>query len=87
MPLVFIPPLLRALTDGTEELDVDGKNVRDVIENLEARFPGIRDRLCEEDDLKPGLVVAVDGDISPLGLLQKLSENSEVHFLPSVGGG
>ena len=87
MPRVFIPPLAQPLTAGLKEVDVDGGNVRQIIARLENRFPGIRDCLCEEDDLKPGLTVAVDGNVSSLGLVQKVGPNSEVHFLPSIAGG
>ena len=87
MPRVFIPPLLKPLTAGEEIVEVEAKNVRQVIEELENRFPGIREKLCEEDELKPGLTVAVDGNVSSLGLLQKVSDDSEVHFLPAIGGG
>ena len=86
MPRVFIPPLLRALT-GVDAIDVDAANVRQAIERLEERFPGVRAKLCEGDGLKPGLTVAVDGQVSSIGLLQKLKPDSEVHFLPAVGGG
>ncbi len=54
---------------------------------MENRFPGIRAKLCDEDELKPGLTVAVDSNVSSIGLLQKLSDDSEVHFLPAIGGG
>ncbi len=87
MPRVFIPPLLKPLTAGEEIVAVKAKNVRLVIEELDNRFPGIREILCEEDELKPGLTVAVDGNVSSLGLLQKVSDDSEVHFLPAIGGG
>ncbi|MBT4865660.1 MAG: molybdopterin synthase sulfur carrier subunit [Planctomycetaceae bacterium] len=87
MPRVFIPPLLRPLTGDVEEVTVDAKNVRQVIAALESRFPGIESRLCDEDGLQPGLTVAVDGNISSLGLLQQVGEESEVHFLPAIGGG
>jgi molybdopterin synthase sulfur carrier subunit len=87
VPRVFIPPLLRPLTGGAEDVEIEGTNVRQLIEDLELRFPGIRDRLCEGDDLKPGLRAAVDGRVSSMGLLEKVREGSEVHFLPAVGGG
>lgn len=87
MPRVFVPPLLRKLTDGVAEVVVEAGTVREAIAALEATYPGVRDRLCEEDDLKPGLTVAVDGNVSSLGLLQKLQPESEVHFLPAIGGG
>ena len=87
MPHVFIPPLLRSLTGDVEDIKVTATNVRQVVGALESRFPGIQSRLCDDDGLKPGLTVAVDGNVSSLGLLQKVAENSEVHFLPAIGGG
>ena len=87
MPRVFIPPLLKPLTAGEEIVEVNAKNVRQVIDELENRFPGIREKLCDEDELKPGLTVAVGGNVSSLGLLQKVGNDSEVHFLPAIGGG
>lgn len=87
MPRVFIPPLLRKLTDGAEQVDVEGRTVGEVVDNLEARYPGIRAKLCEGDDLKPGLTVAVGSEMSNLGLLERVEPDSEVHFLPAVGGG
>ncbi len=87
MPTVFVPPLLRELTGGQQQVEVAGKNVRQVIDNLEERFPGVRERLCSGNDLKPGLTVVVGSHVSSLGLLQKVNEDSEVHFLPAVGGG
>lgn len=87
MPRIFVPPPLRSLTDGAERLDVAAGTVRGAIDELEGRFPGVRRRLCDGDELKPALTVAVDGRVSTLGLLERLREDSEVHFLPAVGGG
>lgn len=87
MPRVFIPPLLKPLTGGIETVDVTAGTVRELIDRLDERFPGVRDRLCEGNDLKPGLTVAVDGNVTALGLLQKTAASSEVHFLPAIGGG
>jgi molybdopterin synthase sulfur carrier subunit len=78
---------LRNLTSDVEEIDVEGASVRAVIDELDGRFPGIRRRLCDGDDLKPGLTVSVDGRVSSLGLLEKVGAESEVHFLPAIGGG
>lgn len=87
MPRVFIPPAFRSLTGGSSDLDVAGATVRQLIDELDARFPGLRQRLCDGDDLKPGLSVAVDGHVSGLGLLARVQPDSEVHFLPAIGGG
>ena len=87
MPTVFIPPGLQSLTGGAETVEVESLAVDRIIDELDARFPGVRDRLIEDDDLKPGLTVAVDGNVSPIGLLQRAKPESEVHFLPAIGGG
>lgn len=87
MPRVFIPPLLRPLTGGVEQITVEGTTVRQVIDDLDAQFPGLRTRLCQGNALAPGLSVAVDGHVRPRGLLAKVQPESEVHFLPAIGGG
>lgn len=87
MPRVFIPPQLRSLTASESVVSLNGETVRQLVDELEARYPGIRARLCEGDRLRPELSVAVDSRISPLGLLTRVSGESEVHFLPAVSGG
>ncbi len=87
MPMVWIPPLLRELTGGREIVSVPGQTVRQVIEHMEATYPGIRARLCDGDRLRPSLSVVVDGAVSRRGLGHPLDETSEVHFVPAVSGG
>jgi molybdopterin synthase sulfur carrier subunit len=84
---VFIPPLLRDAAGGLADIDVTAATVRQAVVALDAKFPGIRDRLCVGDVLRPGLAVAVNGTVSSLGLLQKIPDGAEVHFLPALGGG
>jgi molybdopterin synthase sulfur carrier subunit len=66
---------------------VTGATVREAIDALEAVYPGVRARLMEGDALRPGIAVAVDGSLSGKKLRQRLEENSEVHFVPAIGGG
>lgn len=87
MPTVWIPPLLRDLTAGREMLPVAGTTVGEVIDALEQLYPGIRQRLCDGTNLRPGLAVFVDTEAARLGLGQPVGPNSEVHFLPAIGGG
>ena len=87
MPRVFIPPLLRPLTDGRESLDVVGQTVAEVIESLDRQFPGVRSRLVERDRLKPGLCVGIGTKVAARGLSSKVGSEDEVHFLPAIGGG
>ncbi len=87
MPRVFVPVPLQHLTGGTADVVVEGKTVRSVLESLDVAFPGVGDHLRNGDGLRPGLAVAVDGNMSSQGLLQKVREDSEVHFVAAIGGG
>ncbi len=87
MPVVWIPAPLRTLTGGRETVPVSGATVAEVVAALERLHPGIRDRLCDGDALRPGLTVAVDDQVARLGLREPVRESSEVHFLPAIGGG
>jgi molybdopterin synthase sulfur carrier subunit len=89
MAEVWIPPKLQELTGGKQQVQVEGTSVRRLINNLEILHPGIKEFLVddEEDDLVAGLAVIIDGEVSLLGMLEKVQENSEVHFLPAIGGG
>ena len=87
MATIYIPPSLQTLTDGLEKVELEALRVSDAVQVLEQRFPGIESRLCEGDQLSPGLQVSVDGSLRGLGLLCRLNQDSEVHFLPALGGG
>jgi sulfur-carrier protein len=87
LPVVGIPSLLRELTNGQRSLQVEGDTVRDVIDNLDRLYPGIKDRLCDRDRLRPSIAVVVDGHPSTLKLRHRVDESSEVHFVISISGG
>ncbi|MBK5293824.1 MAG: MoaD/ThiS family protein [Acidobacteriia bacterium] len=87
MPVVFIPTLLQAVTGGHTRLEAEGSTVAQVIENLDRDWPGIAARLVEGARLRPNLSVAVDGEITPLGLLERVGPQSEVHFVAAIKGG
>ena len=87
MATVFIPTMLLPLTGGVKQVVFEAANVRQVISGLEDRFPGIKERLIAEGKLAPNVAVAIDGEVARMGLLEKVGENSEVHFVPAIGGG
>ncbi len=87
MPVARIPSLMRDLTGGKAEVEVAGETVRDVVNNLEKMFPGIKKRLVEGGQIKPGISVFIDGDVTTSSVLEPVGEHSEVHFLPRIGGG
>jgi sulfur-carrier protein len=85
--VVWIPSLLQSLTDGEDKVAVPGGTVGEIIDNLEARFPGVKDRLVHDGEIRPHIAVAIDGDVSPEGLEQDVQEASELHFIPALSGG
>lgn len=87
MPTLFIPSPIRDLAGGKALVVVAGSSVREAIESLEAEFPGIKDRLCEGDRIRPDISVMVDGQLSHLKMREKLKEDSEVHFVIVISGG
>ena len=87
MPIVAIPSLLRNLTAGEESITVPGATIREVINNLEERYPGMKVRLCAEDRIKPGIAIYVDGLLTRGSLLERVDVDAEIHFLPAIGGG
>lgn len=87
MAKVFIPTLLRELTGGQTEVEADGPTVRLLIEDLDRRYPGLAARLTDGGRLRPNVSVAIDGEISPLGLIEKVPASSEVHFVTAIKGG
>jgi molybdopterin synthase sulfur carrier subunit len=87
MATVFIPSLMQSLTGGQQTVEIEGATVRQIIENLEKAHPGMKERLVADNRVKPNISVAVDGEVTPMGMLEKVGESSEVHFLPAIGGG
>ena len=87
MPLVWIPTQFQRFTGGKSQVRVEGATVRQVIESLEASYPGIQERLCEEGRVRPEIAVAIDSEITTEGMRARVGPQSEVTFLPAIAGG
>ena len=87
MATVFIPFAMRKIAEGASSVDVPGGNLREVIDNLEALYPGMKERIVENDSLKPGLAAVVGEQPTREGLRAKVEADAEVHFLPHIAGG
>jgi molybdopterin synthase sulfur carrier subunit len=85
--VVWIPSLLQNLTGGEEQVVVSGATVGEIIDQLEGRFPGVKERLVHDGAIRPHIAVAIDGDVSPEGLEQDVQASSEIHFIPALSGG
>jgi sulfur-carrier protein len=87
MATVVIPALLRKFTAGVERVDVPGGTIRELIRNLGDRFPGIADQLLEDGDVRASVAISIDGEMATGGVLDTVCADSEVHFIPALGGG
>ncbi len=87
MHTVFIPALHRDLTNGVETASADGATVGQLLDDLDRRYPGIKDRLSQNGELRAGIAVAVDGVVVRRGLRHRLDAPGEVHFIPAMAGG
>ena len=87
---VRIPTPLRRVTNGQDKVSVEGAALNDVISSLDARFPGIKERLCDETgELRNFVNVYVNGeDVRFLdGLTTPTNSGDEVSIVPAVAGG
>ena len=87
MPEVWMSPRMQRLVGGKEQVRVAGATIRQVVNNLEKEYPGTKAELCEDEDINPGIAVVVDGETSNLGMLERVKEDSEIHFIPAMSGG
>jgi molybdopterin synthase sulfur carrier subunit len=87
MAQIWIPSLLRELTNGADCVTVEGQTIGECLSNLDKEYPGIRDRLCQGNNLVSTLRVAVDGKISQRGIRTRVMRDSAVHFIPAIAGG
>jgi sulfur-carrier protein len=89
MSFIRIPPMLRGDVGGAREVPAEGDNVRELLDDLLARFPALRHQLVEDDDLAPFVNVYVEGeDVRTLeGLDTPVREGATVILLPAMAGG
>jgi molybdopterin synthase sulfur carrier subunit len=87
MASVWIPAPMQSRTGGEAIIEAEGCTVRELIDAIERRHPGFRQVVVEADRLRQGVAIAVDGQVVTQGLYARVNADSEVHFLPAVGGG
>ncbi len=89
MATVRIPPILRTEAGGNRQLEVAGATVREVLENLIADYPPLRERIFDGDELPQFLNVFIDGSDIRLrdGLDTPAPPGATVILLPAVAGG
>lgn len=89
MAIVKIPTPLRALTENKTEIQINGKTIIEVIDNLDSIYSGIKDKILENGKLKHFVNVYVNGeDIRYIHSLEtSIDNNDEISIVPAVAGG
>lgn len=81
MAKVILSGTLRQLAGGIEEVDLDARDVRQLIRMLGERFPDLGPHLDS------GYAVAIDGEIFQDAWFAPIRADSEVHLVPAIRGG
>ncbi len=87
---VRIPTPLQKMTGGQAEVQVGAASVKDLIEQLEKDFPGIKDRICDESG-KIRRFVNVYLNEEDIRFLEqeatKLKDGDDISIVPAIAGG
>lgn len=87
---VRVPTPLRKFTNGADEVNAQGNSVRAIVDDLEKKFPGIKDRICDDSGkIRRFVNVYVNGD--DIRFLQNmetaLKEGDNISIVPAIAGG
>ena len=88
--LVRIPTPLRRMTGGLDKIEMDESNLVDMIDNLESSYPGVKERLIDENgELRYFVNIYVNGeDVRFMdGLTTSTKSGDEISIVPAVAGG
>lgn len=80
--IILTDSLSKQFTDGNSDFEIVAPSVRSLIRELDNRYPGLGTQISDGT-----LSVAIDGDIYQDAFLEELRPDSEVAFLPKIGGG
>jgi sulfur-carrier protein len=86
---VRIPTPLRTLTTGKDEVEAKGTTVRDIIDDLERKYPGLRERLCDDKGVRRFVnIYQNEEDIRFLDSLETVVKDGDsISIVPAIAGG
>jgi sulfur-carrier protein len=87
---VRVPTILRTYTAGESEVAADGSTLADVLDSLDASYPGIKGRIVDEDgSLRRFVNVYVGNDDVRFldGLDTSVADGTQISVIPAVAGG
>ncbi len=84
---VFVASPLHSYTAGHSEVEGRGATLAEVLADLDARYPGLRFRVIDEQDrIRPHMKLFVGGEQAE-SLTQPVGPGQDVHILQSLSGG
>jgi molybdopterin synthase sulfur carrier subunit len=87
---VRIPTPLRKLTQNQEIVDAEGGTIRELLDSLENNYPGLKERICDEQDHIRRFVNVFVND-EDIRFLQEsetpVKSGDEVSIVPAIAGG
>lgn len=91
MPItVRVPTPLQKFTKNKAEVKANGSNIKELIEDLERNFPGIKERICDETG-KVRRFINIYVNEEDVRFLQQdetpLKDGDEVSIIPAIAGG
>lgn len=87
MARLYIPADLRSIALGNAAVDVEGANVGEALAFAEKRYPGLSERLLQDQRLRSGLMLVINNHVASRGLREPITGSCEIHILPALGGG
>ncbi len=90
MPQVRIPTPLRKLTGDQEVVTAEGATIADILASLDTTFPGLNDRLCDEEGNVRRFVNIFVNDEDIRFLEEKatpVKDTDEISIVPAIAGG
>jgi sulfur-carrier protein len=87
---VKIPTQLRSLTEDAPEVEAQGGTVSEIVDDLEARYPGLKERLMDDSGkLRRFVNIYVnDEDVRFLdGIGTEVPDGARLSIIPAVAGG
>lgn len=90
MPSVLIPTPLRKLTNDLETVSAAGGTVGELLDNLDQAYPGLKDRVCDEQgNVRRFVNIYVNGE--DIRFLEEkttpVKDSDEISIVPAIAGG
>ena len=86
---VKIPTTFRGLVRGKAEVPASGKTIGEVLRDLDSRYAGLWEQLCEEEGIRKAVSVFLNGQDARFlkGLETPVADGDELSIVTALAGG